>query len=141
MIDHSLYTQIHKSMPIPCGDLVSRKNGQILLIKRKQHPAKDQFWFPGGRIFRNESFEEAAIRLAKNEVGLTINNLKEIGTGNLKFSSDPFNHGCGTHAVTFVYSCTTTDTPLLDDNHQDYMWWDGTGDNYHQYLTQFAQKV
>jgi colanic acid biosynthesis protein WcaH len=125
-------------MPIPCIDLVILKNDKILLIKRKQNPAKDQYWFPGGRILRNESFKEAAIRLAKSEVGLTIEKLEDIGTGNLEFPDDPFGHGFGTHAVTFVYRCITNNEPTLDDNHSVFVWWNGKSDNHHSYITHFA---
>ncbi len=138
MIDKTIYSEIHKLMPIPCVDLVIYKNDKILLVKRKEEPAKGQYWFPGGRILRNESFKEAATRLALKEVGLKIDKIEGIGTGNLEFKEDPFGHGNGTHAVTFIYKCVTTDDPSLDGNHEDFLWWNGKSGNYHSYIMHFA---
>lgn len=142
MIDQPLYTKIHELMPIACLDLVIMRNGKILLVKRDRDPAKDQYWLPGGRILRGESFVEAAKRIAKGEVGLSISKLTNIGIGNLVFKEDPFGHGCGTHTVSFIYKCVAgKETPSLDNNHIDYKWWDGKSGKYHSYVKTFASKA
>lgn len=139
MIDKAIYSEIHRLMPIPCVDLVIIKNDKILLVKRKEEPAKGQYWFPGGRILRNESFKEASVRLALKEVGLHIDKIENIGIGNLEFKEDPFGHNNGTHAVTFVHKCISlNDNPKLDGNHDDFLWWNGKSGNYHSYIMHFA---
>ena len=140
MIDKELYVQIHTLMPIPCVDLVITRANKILLVRRKEEPAKGQLWFPGGRIMRGESFTAAAKRLAKAEAGLDVITLCHVGVGNLTFDEDPFGHGQGTHAVTFVIKCTamgTTD-PILDDNHSTFCWVANPGNDVDPYVRQFA---
>ena len=57
-------------MPILCVDLMISFEGKYLLLKRKNEPAKGQYWFPGGRIYKMETIKEAALRKAKEEVNL-----------------------------------------------------------------------
>ena len=142
LIKQPLYSKIHQLLPIACIDLVIFHKSKILLIKRDVEPAKNQYWFPGGRIMRGESFVEAANRIAKSEVGLTISKLTNIGIGNLLFKEDPFGHGLGTHTVSFIYKCqTSNNAPSLDNNHIDYIWWNGKSGKYHPYVKAFAIKA
>jgi len=141
-IEQPLYNKIHQLLPIACIDLVIFHKSKILLIKRNVEPAKGQYWFPGGRILRGESFIEAAKRIAKMEVGLSVSKLTNIGIGNLLFKEDPFGHGLGTHTVSFIYKCQTEkNTPSLDNNHIDWKWWNGKTGKYHSYVKNFALKA
>lgn len=140
-IERELYSKIHEVMPIPCIDLVVMRENKILLVHRKEDPAKGQYWFPGGRIFRGESFQDAAKRLIKSEVGLDINKFETIGTGNLIFEEEPFGHGKGTHTVTFIMKCQAPhQEPVLDRNHSGYIWWGGTT-GHHPYVLHFADEA
>ena len=47
-----LYKRIHKTMPIPCVDVVIRHKDRFLLCKRKNEPAKGLYWFVGGRVLK-----------------------------------------------------------------------------------------
>ena len=137
MIDKDLYSKIHELLPIACLDLVIVDEGKVLLIRRNRQPAKDQYWLPGGRIFRDETFIDAAKRLALTETGLHINNIETLGVDNLIFNEDPFGHGQGTHTITCVMKCIPTTTDVkLDANHSAYVWWDPTepGAALHEYV-------
>ena len=57
-------------MPITAIDLiVLKENNSILLAKRINHPAKNYFFVPGGRVYKNESREEALSRIFIEEIG------------------------------------------------------------------------
>jgi colanic acid biosynthesis protein WcaH len=144
IIEKDVYSKIHSLIPIPCVDLVIIRDNRILLVRRKLEPAKGQYWFPGGRIMRNESFVNATKRLAKAEVGLDIDikKIAHIGIGNLLFPTDPFGHGQGTHSVTFVFKCVVgNDNPILDQNHDEFIWWDGSSGDHHAYVKNYAAKA
>ena len=64
------YNKILSTMPILCVDLIIFFDGKCLLLKRKNEPAKGQYWFPGGRIYKSETIKDAALRKAKEEVNL-----------------------------------------------------------------------
>lgn len=49
--------------------LINDRN-QVLLGYRTNAPAKGSWFVPGGRIFKDESLPQAALRIAKRELGL-----------------------------------------------------------------------
>ena len=53
---------------------------EVLLIKRKKDPYKGYWALPGGFLEIEETPEEGAKRELKEETGLEINILKEVGT-------------------------------------------------------------
>jgi 8-oxo-dGTP diphosphatase len=53
--------------------------GNVVLIKRKNPPFRHQLALPGGFIEKKESPEEAVIREAKEETGLDVQIVKEVG--------------------------------------------------------------
>ncbi len=84
IIEKDLYERILRVMPIPCVDLhVTDSTGRVLLVKRKNEPMKDHWWFPGGRVFFNETREQAAYRKLEEECGLKPVSIQEFGTYDL----------------------------------------------------------
>ncbi|MBA4376183.1 MAG: hypothetical protein C0401_08440 [Anaerolinea sp.] len=83
-IPKHLYDQICRVNPIPCVDLlVTNEIGQVLLLKRKNEPMKNQWWFPGGRVLFNETRQQAVIRKLNEECNLTPLSIDEVGTYDL----------------------------------------------------------
>jgi len=82
------------------------KNGQILLIKRKNEPFKGKWALPGGYVEYGEKVEDAVIREVLEETGLKtkIINLFDI-------YSDPNRDPRG-HTVTVVYLLDKIDGEL-----------------------------
>jgi colanic acid biosynthesis protein WcaH len=71
MLPPAEFKAIVRSAPLLAIDLIVRNtDGEILLGLRKNPPARD-FWFvPGGRVFKNESSDHALRRILKEELGL-----------------------------------------------------------------------
>ncbi len=68
---------------VTTDNLVFREGEQcieVLLIKRKKDPYKGYWALPGGFLEIEETPEEGAKRELKEETGLEINVLKEVGT-------------------------------------------------------------
>ncbi len=64
--------------PFPTVDIIIEIDGKIVLIKRKNPPLG---WaLPGGFVDYGESYETAALREAKEETGLDVNNLRQFHT-------------------------------------------------------------
>jgi len=58
--------------------IVFNKLNKILLGQRINLPAKD-FWFvPGGRIYKNENLNEAFKRILNEETGMSIKNINNV---------------------------------------------------------------
>lgn len=116
------YVKIHQTMPIVCVDCVVSVEDKVLLVKRKQAPMKGAWWFPGGRLYREEQLTKAANRIVKNEINLDLSGrITYLGHGETRFDTDPFDHGKGTHTVNFVFASYISTLSMmrivLDENH------------------------
>lgn len=52
---------------------------KVLLVLRKNDPFKDQWALPGGFLEEDESLKAGALRELKEETGLEMGNLEQIG--------------------------------------------------------------
>jgi ADP-ribose pyrophosphatase YjhB (NUDIX family) len=122
-IEETLYAEIIKSMPIPCVDLIVMDQvGRVLLLKRKNAPASNQWWFPGGRVLFGELRSDAARRKLRQECGLTqIKSLEELRTFDWFFS---FQGGKRVHSVTTLFKVVVdSDKEItLDEQSIDARW-------------------
>lgn len=55
---------------IPAVSIALQRSATLLLVKRANEPAKNQWAFPGGRVERGEKLEFAARRELKEETGM-----------------------------------------------------------------------
>jgi colanic acid biosynthesis protein WcaH len=100
-----------------------------LLGLRKNAPAQG-FWFNlGGRIFKNETIEQAQARIFMEETGMSLNRdtLKFLGVSDHIYEDNLFEiPEFGTHYVCLAYEVTvnSNDLPMMTDQHSDYVWRD-----------------
>lgn len=147
LIPSSLYSEIHRTMPIVCVDVVLYTDKQVLMIKRKREPANNEYWFPGGRLLKGECLKEAAHRIVKSETGLSLRDPILLGHGETRFERDPFGHGAGTHTINFIFVSRVGAMNLmavtLDDNHSEAVFLDldeicHPSNGFHSYLRKFS---
>lgn len=116
-LPEEIYAHVLDSIVVACVDiLVFRKNGCVLLVRRRVEPQPD-WWIPGGRMMPGESFQEAAGRIIERELGLKINSERFIHANrvyNLIFGQrqqKPQDNGTHTISVTCIV--------VLDDDEID----------------------
>lgn len=70
-----------ENLPICCVDIVCQRkfDKKILLFFRRDKPANDLWWWPGGRMFRGETFFETAVRKVRDETGYKSAAVKTVG--------------------------------------------------------------
>lgn len=57
------------------------QNNKVLLVKHGDKPVNKLKWkFPGGKLIKNSSLKENAIREAQEEIGVAIKIIKELST-------------------------------------------------------------
>lgn len=94
--------------PILIHGFFAIEKGGIVLIKRKNKPYG---WaLPGGFVDVGESVEHAAIREAKEETGLAIQNVQQLGC-----YSDPKRDPRG-HTVSIAFTSTANGWPVGGDD-------------------------
>ena len=65
----------HKNLVIVASIAIIDANDQILIAKRPNKKHLSGFWeFPGGKVEKNESPENALVREVKEELNIDINN-------------------------------------------------------------------
>lgn len=124
-VPSTTYAEIVKSMTISCVDafVYSFENKTYLMIQRTTAPGKGKWWLPGGRVFKGESFYEAAIRKTKKESGLDICPVAQLGTYSTYFSESAW--GLDVHTDTkntAILTLCGNQGVLLDESHQSFKW-------------------
>ncbi len=94
--------------PIPTVDIIIEISEAIVLIKRKNPPYG---WaIPGGYIDYGESVEDAAVREAKEETGLVVEELAQFHTYSAP-DRDPRHH-----TISVVFTAKAHGMPKADDD-------------------------
>ena len=122
-IPWTLYKRIIGSVPIACVDIAIVARGAVLLVRRKDAPARGEFWLPGGRVLKGEMMKDAAIRKAQEEVGVDCHVGPIVHTAETIFPDGP--GGISVHSINscfFMYPITPDFEPALDDHHEDLKW-------------------
>lgn len=125
LIPHEDYKTILDNVPIVCVDLVIVQHGQVCLVKRKNDPAAGVYWFQGGRLNKNETFQQCGIRKAALELDIpehSIRIVKYLGTFSTMFSSSA--QGGTSHTVNITYQAKLDGgvVPKFDADHSDARW-------------------
>ena len=90
-LPEDFYGQLVRDCIVTCVDcLIVRRNSlsqrlECILVERSDEPAKGKWWWPGGRMFKGETFFTAALRKCKTETGLTGNCIQVLGVYNTFF--------------------------------------------------------
>jgi colanic acid biosynthesis protein WcaH len=122
------FVEVVKYAPLVAIDLIIRNPaGQVLLGLRNNEPAKDYWFVPGGRIYKDETMPKAFQRITREELGQTL----EIREGRFlgvyehhyqeNFAQAP---GFGTHYIVLGYAVDLQETPpeLPKAQHRQYQW-------------------
>ena len=129
-LNHRDLIEVIRKTPLVSIDLIIENNrGEILLGLRKNAPAKD-FWFvPGGRILKDESIPDAFNRIAKDELAiiLTCEKAKFLGVFE-HWYPDNFTQKqkASTHYIVLANHIKITDAPseFPEDQHSQHKWFD-----------------
>ncbi len=101
------YLELHRN-PVPTVDVIIEITDKIVLIERKNPPFG---WaLPGGFVDYGESFEEAALREAREETGFEVSNLQQFHT-----YSDP-GRDPRQHTASTVFIGSGSGTPKAGDD-------------------------
>lgn len=128
MLSLADFKHLVKSAPLFSMDLVVlNEQKQILVGKRKNAPAKGDWFVPGGRVFKGESLVEAFSRIARVELGVEFDYLSaaQLGLYDHFYSDSVFGDDISTHYINAPYLIQLSKETILDlpiDQHQEYRW-------------------
>lgn len=101
--------EFFKNPAIGVGALIFDDNDRLLAIRRAKEPAKGTLAFVGGFVDIGETLEQAVIREAKEELGLTITPEKLIAS----FPNSYIYQGMDQYPLDFFFLCKAKDTSEL----------------------------
>jgi colanic acid biosynthesis protein WcaH len=126
------YKRILEILPIICVDVFIIYDNKCLLLLRKNEPAINQYWVPGGRIYKLESIKDAAIRKAKEETNLDCEFVKIISVEESIFpKTENMTTDIHTVNVCCLMNVSNIENLKFDEHHSDFMWIDKQNEEYH----------
>jgi len=124
-LDNKIFKCVVENTPLISIDIIIKKEDKILLGKRKNKPAKNFYFTTGGRIFKNETINQAINRIAKEELNIKIdkNKLKFIGIFE-HFYTDSIFDNISTHYINiaYFYEIENKIELLPLEQHSEYKW-------------------
>eukprot|EP00698_Gefionella_okellyi_P011591 TRINITY_DN3058_c0_g1_i2.p1 TRINITY_DN3058_c0_g1~~TRINITY_DN3058_c0_g1_i2.p1 ORF type:complete len:206 (-),score=21.56 TRINITY_DN3058_c0_g1_i2:167-784(-) len=121
-VPEELYSTVMRTMPTVCVDVLLVHNDRLLMIKRSNYPAYGEWWFVGGRMFKGESFFDAAHRIALRETGLKIQPLKVLGVLSSSFERSA-REGISTQTINVTVLALALQTDAQADEHHEGARW------------------
>ena len=126
-ISSSLYELILDVLPIASVEAIISKDDSLLFLRRQNSPAKEQWWFPGGRVRKGETLEETLYREVKEETDLEVIESELVNVYSRIFDTR--------HDISIVYLCVCKGYKIiLNDEHSEYKYFKKPPTNLHPYL-------
>jgi colanic acid biosynthesis protein WcaH len=122
------FFEVIKNAPLVSFDLIIKDDeGRVLLGLRKNEPAKETWFVPGGRIRKDETLDKAFERITENELGVRFRRCQArlIGVFDAIYDNNYLSiQGVGTHYVVLAYEIKPAIVPkeLPTGQHNNYRW-------------------
>ena len=129
MLDAQTFKTVIENTPLVSIDLCLICNGQTLLGKRRNEPLKGTWFTPGGRIHKNETWQDALLRIAEVELGLSyiaVEGFSLMGIWDHFYHNSALDQDISTHYVNLPHYAEFQTKPeiILDDQHAEFEWFD-----------------
>ena len=129
MLDAQTFKTVIENTPLVSLDLCLLCDGQVLLGKRTNEPLKGEWFTPGGRIHKNETWQDALLRIVKAELGLcdtAVESFSLMGVWDHFYNNSAVDQNTSTHYVNLPHYAEFKSRPqiTLDDQHGEFKWFD-----------------
>ena len=147
MLDAQTFKTVIENTPLVSIDLCLVCNGQILLGKRRNDPLKGRWFTPGGRIHKNETWQDALLRISEAELGLiciAVEDFSLMGMWDHFYSNSAVDQNTSTHYVNLPHYAEWQTKPdiTLDGQHSECKWFDlavvSSDEKFHLYIRNYA---
>lgn len=107
VLPKELYDEIYSQVPRICVEILIKTDNGFVLSKRLIPPCVDMWHIPGGTVYLRERLDDAARRIALEELGVKINVFRIIGIINYLKIFDKTNSKLLSkeHGVGIVFLC------------------------------------
>jgi colanic acid biosynthesis protein WcaH len=140
-IPDKFYTTFLKRLPQVSVELFLETERGVLLLRRTNEPAAGEWFWPGTRLFKGESFQSAVKRLSQEELGIEVELGPQLGIYSHFWDTGAFDDVDTIHTVNIVYRATTA-TPgdiELDDQHNAIRFVEHPDKAFHDYVNAYLR--
>ena len=149
MLDVATFKTVVESTPLVSIDLCLVFEGQLLMGLRQNEPLKGHWFTPGGRLLKNERWQDGLARIANAELGLTVtsDDFQLMGVWDHFYKNSAIDEAVSTHYVNLPHVCYLEARPelSLDAQHESVRWFDIPSlikDTGHQiYMREYASWI
>lgn len=150
MLNPETFKIIVNHTPLVSIDICILYEDKMLMCKRKNNPLKDEWFTPGGRIYKNETIDAALQRICNIELGLSGFNLKDfilLGAWDHMFGNSIFGKSISTHYINLPHLLKLSYKPdiKLDTQHDSFKWTTleeiSQDQIYHAYMQNYARLI
>ena len=147
MLDVLTFKTVVENTPLVSIDLCLVCDGQLLLGKRNNDPLKGEWFTPGGRIHKNETWQNTLLRIAEMELGLggiAVEDVALMGVWDHFYNNSALDQNTLTHYVNLPHYAEFKSKPqiTLDDQHGEFKWFDlsevAKDEKFHLYIRNYA---
>ena len=131
-----------RNVPIVSVDLVVVHDGHVALGKRRNRPAKGEWFVPGGRIRKHECLDAAVDRVAREELGVEVAIRERLGAYEHLYHDAELDEVGGKHYIAFGYVVESEEAPRpADDQHAEFELFDEAPEGLHEYVRQYIDEA
>lgn len=147
MLEPSTFKFIIENTPLVSIDVCLVYKGKMLLGRRNNQPLKGEWFTPGGRIFKDEPWQECLRRIMGSELGISIEDpirFNLMGVWDHFYENSVTDENVSTHYVNLPHYYVFKEKPKLfiDHQHDDLLWFGleqvAGGDGFHRYMRNYA---
>ncbi|PHQ55914.1 MAG: GDP-mannose mannosyl hydrolase [Sulfurimonas sp.] len=127
LLGASTFSSVVENTPLISIDLIVKNElGQVLLGKRVNKPAQNSWFVPGGRVFKDETLDDAFSRTVYEELGVQLQRDETTFYGLYEhfYNDNVFNDDFSTHYIVLAHSFLLKQIPELNKQHSSYKWFD-----------------
>lgn len=143
-ISEETFGECLSKLPEATVELVVEHDGGVLVAKRTNEPAKGEWFWPGGRLLKGETFEQAVRRIAAEELSIEVAIQRQLGAFNHYWEDISGRAFDSRHTVNVVYHVTPQGEHPdieLDDQHAEYRIISGPDPSLHEYVNRYLEET
>ena len=136
-IPQNKYRKIISLIPICCVDLIIKENNSFLLVKRRENPEKNKWWFAGGRVLFGETLLQTVKRKLREELNIrSFQKIKFLRVDELKFKKGRFQQPEHNMINLFLIELSEKDCSKIrpDQTMFGYKWFSNVQKNFCPYI-------
>ena len=148
MLDSEAFKTLVKNAPLVSIDLCLIYQNKLLLGKRNNEPLKGEWFTPGGRIHKNETWAQALTRIVKSELNIAhvdVGAYSLMGIWDHFYNNSAVDSDITTHYVNLPHYIEFKSKPnvVSDDQHCQFNWFDiktvAQDQSFHAYMRNYAR--